>query len=231
MVKKIIITESQLKVLLEQIPDSRFGRPEDNAILYKSKANDLGFLDFDDLVDVVSASIDGVPGIGTLVSAGIDVVHSITYAVRFYFSKNDDEKFLNGMMCIVTLGSTFIPGLGNSLNIIAKNGIKGTIKHTPAEVLLVAKKIGLYNKAVFFLSKAKWKYSILMALARILRNKLVDFLVHLKKTLIKFKNNVHNKQIEKAIDEMLVFINEMETESVAMLQIVQTLDNAKRTNI
>ena len=70
-----------------------------------------------------------------------------------------------------------------------------------------------------------------MALARILRNKLVDFLVHLKKTLIKFKNNVHNKQIEKAIDEMLVFINEMETESVAMLQIVQTLDNAKRTNI
>jgi hypothetical protein len=231
MVKKIIITESQLKVLLEQIPDSRFGRPEDNAILYKSQSNNLGSLDFDDLVDVVSALIDGVPGIGTLVSAGIDIVHSMTYAVRFYFSKNDDEKFLNGMMCIVTLGSTFIPGLGNSLNIIAKNGIKGTIKHTPAEVLLVAKKIGLYNKAVFFLSKTKWKYSILMALARILRNKLVDFLVHIKKSLTKLKNNVHNKQIEKAIDEMLAFINEMETESVAMLQIVQTLDNAKRTNI
>jgi hypothetical protein len=65
-----------------------------------------------------------------------------------------------------------------------------------------------------------------MALARILRNKLVDFLVHIKKSLTKLKNNVHNKQIEKAIDEMLAFINEMETDAVAMLQIIKTLDNA-----
>ena len=81
---------------------------------------DLSNMDIDNLIDVVSAAIDGIPGIGQLVSAGIDIVHAISYMIRFYFSKTDEEKITNGAMSILTLGSTMIPIGGNLSNIAIK---------------------------------------------------------------------------------------------------------------
>jgi hypothetical protein len=225
---KFIITESQFKMLLEQKSDNlmpfqpeKFGYRKDDpktlepALKKQSETiKNIANLNPDTLVDIVSILFDGIPGIGNLVSAGIDITHALTYLGRFFLNNNEDSKIENGVMAIITFGSTFIPIGGNSLNIIARQGIRQTIKQTPKELLVIAKKIGLYDKTVFLLSKTKWKYSILLALARITVNTSLDnFLYDVSNKLSELKKYIINNSFGKiympAINYMISFLNEM----------------------
>jgi hypothetical protein len=107
---KIIITESQHNFLLEQMLEPgdigyEVKKPtkaqqkrsddyaEDGGIKNEPtnvslKGFTLKDMSVDDLVDIISGLIDGIPGIGNLISAGIDVSHALSYGVRFLYSKN-----------------------------------------------------------------------------------------------------------------------------------------------
>jgi hypothetical protein len=224
-----ILRIKEVMNIQEQIPDSRFapkGVDTDMESLEKRTEN-LPSLSTDDTIDYVSAMIDVVPGLGNLVSAGIDVIHALSYIIRFFFSKNDDEKIENATLALVTLGSTFIPIGGNSLPILARKGIKEVLRQTPEEILMVGKKLGLYNKTVIFLSKQRWKYSILLALTKILRGELGEFLTVVTKKLNDLVNETKKipklKYINNAIKNLITLVEELKGD----VDIAMKLSNSK----
>lgn len=227
---KIYITERQYSLIMEQ-SDSRMpfqpetmGYKQGNPGTIKGAVQNqqklpnetrkvienLSTLSVDDLVDLASAAIDGVPGIGNLISAGIDISHAISYIVRFYYSKNEDEKIQNLALSFVTIGSTFMPVAGNSLNIVARQGIKGVLKKTPQEILVIAKKYGLYNDTVFLMRKEKWKWNFLLFLAKTLKGKLGEFLAYISSKLTEIYNKIRTVvALKDANIALLALINEI----------------------
>jgi hypothetical protein len=182
----------------EQIPDSRFAPTGVNTDL-KSLQNRVGTLPsltLDDTIDIISAVIDGVPGLGNLISAGIDVTHAVSYMVRFFYSNNDDEKVEYATLAMITLGISLMPVSGNAIPIIARKGVKEVLRKTPKEILFMAQKLGLYDKTVLLISKKEWYYNVLLVLAKIFKGKLVELLTLVSKSLkeiyTKTKNNFKN---------------------------------------
>jgi len=158
-------------------------------------------LSVDDTIDVISGLIDGIPGIGNLVSAGIDVTHALSYAVRFLMDDDTDKKVEYGALAFLTFATSSLPMAGNSINIVARVGIKGIIRSTPQEIFLLAKKLGIYEKTFLLLSKGKWKYNFYLALCRIAGGELIEVVPKVINEVRKLKNRIGVKQIRKALNE------------------------------
>jgi hypothetical protein len=61
---------------------------KDNMNTLSGSSRELGpNLDVDDYTDIISGLIDVIPGIGNLVSAGIDITHGITILLDFHLLK------------------------------------------------------------------------------------------------------------------------------------------------
>lgn len=150
--KKFIISEEERKHILglynliEQKPESSYDRLAASQLAksdedymerlknieasYDSEArkvdeNSLTSIEWflDNFVDVISAIFDGIPGMGNLVSAGIDIVHALSYFARAYFStdkKYQAECYFNG---IVTGLFALVPFAGNVISL----GFRGAI--------------------------------------------------------------------------------------------------------
>ena len=172
---------------------------------------DLSNMDIDNLIDVVSAAIDGIPGIGQLVSAGIDIVHAISYMIRFYFSKTDEEKITNGAMSILTLGSTMIPIGGNLANIAIKGELKNILKQTPDEIIKLSKKLGIYNKTIILLRKTKWQYSWVLFLSKLLGKKILDIVPYVILKLNQIKKTLGEKfnNFKPYFENLISLLNEI----------------------
>lgn len=215
-----ILRIKEMMNIQEQIPDSRFAPPVDNRI------ESLPTLGIDDTIDVVSALIDVVPGLGNLVSAGIDVTHALSYIIRFFYTDNQDEKIENATLALVTLGATLIPIGGNSLPILARQSVKQIVRKTPQEIFILAKKLGLYNKTVILLSKSKWKYSILLALARIVGGELAEFLTAITKKLTdiytKIKDVSRLKTVANAVLSLINLISELAQDANVAVELTKT---------
>lgn len=188
---KIIISEEQLKYIISEQPDSRFTMlgitdKERADVLNKPK---LGpGLSADDIADVVSGIVDVIPGIGNLVSAGIDITHGITYIIRYFNAKTIEDKVEMSVMSILTFGTAFVPVGGNAANMVIRGELKALLRKTPAEVLKIAKDLGIVKRNIFNLSKEVWKYSLLIALVKIFRSKVDDVLGSISKTLTVLSN-------------------------------------------
>lgn len=209
----------EMMAIDEQIPDSRFLGKQDGM-------KNISSLSVDDTVDVISAVVDGVPGLGNLISLGIDLIHTLSYVVRFSYSKTDEEKIEFATLAFITLGSSFIPVGGNSLPIIARQGVKSVLSKTPKEILMIAKKYGLYNGTTFFLQKGRWKYSLLLLLARIIGDELAEFLnlVTQKLNTIydKIKNVQSLKNISAMVLKLVVLVKELSEHADVAIQLVKT---------
>ena len=228
---KIIITESQHNFLLEQFPE-----PDDKGFETKKptktqqkKSDDYeeeggiknqptnvslkGFtfdgMSVDDLVDIISGLIDGVPGIGNLISAGIDISHALSYGVRFYYAKDDDEKIEMATLGVITLGAATLPVAGNALPIIARQGVKTVLRKTPQEILLIAKKLGIYKQTVFLLSKTKWKYNLILVLAKIFGYELIESLTTVVKYIKDLMSKINNYDIKRALKSLLDILSDI----------------------
>ena len=136
-------------------------------------------LTIDDWINLTSAALDVIPGIGWVASASIDVGHAISYAARYYKSTTDEDKIKNSVSAIFTLGMTVIPVGGNIANIIMNKGVSKSITNlTP----VVIKKI-LGMKVGFNLTKPAWKYCLFTFLLKFSEGKIDDFLISVKKCL------------------------------------------------
>lgn len=226
---KILISERQLDIISEQWyndpkhPEYKQYAPTDYEKRELSKINNqitsqdkLGKvvkklgpnLDADDYTDIVSGLIDAIPGVGNLVSGGIDLTHGFSYIVRYFYAKTTEEKLEMAVMGLITLGTSFIPVGGNAINVAAKNEIKFLLRKTPYELRLMAKKMGLIKNAGFNLAKQPWKYSFLIALVKIFRQKLSDAIAGVTTILASIGNK--SKELRPYIDNFTKEIKDLQ---------------------
>lgn len=203
---KVIISEKQYRFLREQ-PESTMDR---RSTSFEKLGKNLENLSFDDTVDVISAAFDAVPGIGNVISLGIDAIHGLSYIVRFIYSKSTDEQIEYGSMALITFATSYLPIGGNAASILARKGIKSLLRHTPSEIMVLGQKLGMVDRTKFFLSKASWKYNWLLVLAKIFRSKLSEAMVAIIKKLNEIYEKIKNIDKLKIMSgSLLSFINLM----------------------
>jgi len=174
------------------------------------RKNELGpNLDADDIADIISGLVDVIPGIGNLISAGIDVTHGLTYVVRYSFAKTTEEKIEMALMAIVTFATAMIPVGGNAANVFAKQEIKSIMNKTPYQLRVMAKELGLIKFEGWDLAKQPWKYSFVIALVKIFKSKAADALTSASTTLANLSNN--SKDLKPYIDDFNRQIKEVRT--------------------
>lgn len=163
-------------------------------------------LTIDDWINLTSAAFDVVPGIGWVVSAGIDVVHAVSYGARFYKSTTDEDKLKNAVSGIFTLVMTVFPIGGNITNIIMSRGINKSItKFTPAVIKTM---LGLPKG--FNLTKPVWKYSLFIFLLKFATSSIDQILT----TSLNQLNNIINHitgPVKQALIELANLIQELKT--------------------
>lgn len=175
-----------------------------------SAQNKLGpNLDADDYTDIVSGLVDAVPGIGNLISVGIDITHALTYVVRYFFAKTVEEKTEMALLAIVTFGTSLIPVGGNAANVSARVEVKSLLNKTPHELRVIMKKMGILKSAGFNLSKEPWKYSFMIALVKIFKSKAADALVFASNKLASLSNK--SKELKPYIDDFNTQIKDVQT--------------------
>ncbi len=78
----------------------------------------------DDTIEIISAIIDLIPGIGTAVSAGIDILHAISYVIRGIKEKITENKIVYFIKGLFGLGMALVPEAGNAANLSLNAFIK-----------------------------------------------------------------------------------------------------------
>jgi hypothetical protein len=159
----------------------------------------------DDWINLTSAALDVIPGIGWVASGIIDIGHSLMYAAKYYNSTTDEDKFKNAASAIFTIGMAFIPVGGNIANIIASKGINNAIKNfTPA---VVKKILGL--PVGFNFSKVAWKYSLYAFLLKYTESKIDDLLYSIKSKVEKLLNSSIPEIVKSFMSNFQYLINEL----------------------
>ena len=144
---------------------------------------------WDDAVDVIAGALDGVPGIGNLLSMGIDLGHVISYLYRYSDTTNESEKIEYGLLGLITLGMAFVPAAGNASNILYRQGIKSLLSTTPDVILKWAMKHGIINPRLL-LGKGIWKYSLLLLFVRVFKDEASEVMTDIINTLNDIRNGV-----------------------------------------
>ena len=78
----------------------------------------------DDTIEIISAIIDLNPGIGTAVSAGIDILHAISYVIRGIKETITEDKIVYFIKGMFGLGMALVPEAGNVANLSLNAFIK-----------------------------------------------------------------------------------------------------------
>jgi len=215
---KLIITEEQYRILkLYEQPDSKFDRlaialtsSDDKEFSQRMKVYDkfkrgtLTLEQFiDNFVDIVSAALEAIPGIGNLGSAVADIAHSLSFFLRAYLSKDDIKKIeyiFNGLSTGVM---ATIPFAGNLANVGFRGTINKFLNMTHSDVSRWLKQNGINIKSgVFLLNKNRFTPNILTALISFFKGEATQF-----DTLKKVEDFLTN--ISKKLSEILKKINEI----------------------
>jgi len=165
-------------------------------------------LTIDDQVDIISAVLEGIPGIGNLISFFIDEVHALSYFIRAATGSESDKSY-HIMMGILTASLAFLPIGGNAASLASREGISRLLKQTPESIQKWAMNNGIINNQIL-LSKDRFKYSLLLLFIRIFKDKSVEFIastiVKLEQMIIKTKSTLLNK---KLLTPQLIIIFDM----------------------
>jgi hypothetical protein len=78
----------------------------------------------DDIIDIISGVIELVPAIGTVVSAGIDITHTLSYVYRAATETNPEDKALYTIQGIAGFGTSIAPEIGNVFNMSLRGFLK-----------------------------------------------------------------------------------------------------------
>ena len=165
------------KTLLEQ---SVIGAPNGGFIESpKSAIKDLLNLTIDDFVDIISAIIGSVPGLGTLGSAIIDLLHAISYFIRVFTTNDFKNQVEYGILGIVQLLFAFDPtgAGGNVLMLAARGEIKKVYAMTSKEIIFKLKELGFLKGYIHF-GKLSLTWSWWALLIKIVLNKTLDVVIN-----------------------------------------------------
>lgn len=198
---KVIITESQFNRLQEQVGKLPFlGGPS----LFAGKPPTVTP---DDAVDGVSAAAEVIPGIGQLVSLGIDLGHAGSYFIRFKNSTTDVDRARYATYTILGTIIAFLPMVGNIGMITSKKGLEVFLKMTPIEVANYLAKYGI--KINVGLQKSGWKYCVFAALVSFFGQQTVQYMGD---TVNGLKNaSVKVPKFKSTGNELISFINDIKS--------------------
>ena len=163
---------------------------------------------WDDAVDVLAGVLDGVPGIGNLLSMGIDLGHVISYLYRFADTTNESEKIEYGLLGLITLGMAFVPAAGNASNILYRQGIKSLLSTTPDVILKWAMKHGIINPKLL-LGKVMWKYSVLLLVVRVFKDEASEVMTDIINTLNDIRNGVKDYTYLPGVSTLITSTTEL----------------------
>ena len=149
---------------------------------------------WDDVVDVISAIADGIPGVGNLVSLGLDIGHVLSYLIRFGLSDDESEKIEYAVMALMTAAMAFVPVAGNSANILIRQGVKGLLKKTPDDIIRWAIRNGIMNPRILF-GKGGFNYNLILLLVRIFKDEAVEIVPKLAKFFNDLRKGLSNSNI------------------------------------
>ena len=205
---KYIITESQYDILMEQpiglVPVGGYEWQKPKAI--NKSFDQLKTLSVDDTVDVISAMIDGIPGVGNIVSLGIDVIHALSYFVRLFFADTENEKIEYATLGFLTLATSVIPVGGNSANLVARQGLKSVMTMTPVEIYRVGKGLGLLPDMLLQFTKKGWKYKWLLVLTKIFGHEVLEVLSKVTVKLNDILKNIKKYKELNFLERPLVYV-------------------------
>ena len=166
----------------------------------------LKTLSADDTVDVISAMIDGIPGVGNIVSLGIDVIHALSYFVRLFFADTENEKIEYATLGFLTLATSVIPVGGNSANLVARQGLKSVMRMTPVEIYRVGKGLGLLPDMLLQFTKKGWKYKWLLVLTKIFGHEVLEVLSKVTVKLNDILKNIKKYKELNFLERPLVYV-------------------------
>ena len=150
------------------------------------------------IIDVISAAIDTVPGVGNVVSFTIDEIHAISYFVRAAMTSGIErtENILKGGATAI-LG--FFPVGGNIASAGIKEGIKKTLKLTPDQIQKWAISKGIIKYRVLLDTKSPWRPRWWLFILKLLKNFGIDTIIaqvnHLRKALIDTRSYLQEKNL------------------------------------
>lgn len=132
--------------------------------------------DPDLFIDVISAAIDTVPGVGNLVSFTIDEIHAISYFVRAAMTSGIErtEYILKG---VATAALGFFPVGGNVMAAGINQGIKNVLKLTPDQIQKWAISKGIIKYRVLLDVKRPWRPRWWLFILKLLKNFGIDTII------------------------------------------------------
>lgn len=157
-----------------------------------------GILDF--VIDLVSSVLDTIPGLGQGISFGIDMLHTLSYAIRAYLYEDENAKIKNGVMFGASLGTAFIPVGGNVANILARVGIDNSLKLAPSAIVKLTSKKWFDTSLKRWAMTTKWKFNFLFVLVRYLGDSAIEGIADMHKSI---------KQVfDKVIPKLKQWVND-----------------------
>lgn len=159
-----------------------------------NRINESSTLEYtiDIIIEIVSGIIDGIPlGATQVASLMIDILHTLSYGVRWVFSDNANSKIEYSVLTIVGMISPFIPVGGNVLNATAKSSVGPLLKVAPNKIAkaiskLKGKKLPLNHWSTF----AKWKIDFMYVLIRIIGSNIQDILLKISSGFSKMFSSI-----------------------------------------
>jgi hypothetical protein len=183
----------------------------------------FGLLTIDNIVDIIAAVLDGIPGVGNAVSFGVDIIHAISYFIRAFIYSDDLDKLENVMNGVITCMLAYVPLAGN----IASIGIRGTIKklinQTDSEVIAFLKRFGIIlNQSVRFDLKkdSKFVYRFLAAIASFI----IDKATEVQDSKPKIQSYIEN--LSKQLKEIIKKLNSVTSYIPFFNRIIEAIEYA-----
>jgi hypothetical protein len=167
-----------------------------------------GILDF--VIDLVSSVLDTIPGLGQGISFGIDMLHTLSYAIRAYLYEDENAKIKNGVMFGASLGTAFIPVGGNVANILARVGIDNSLKLAPSAIVKLTSKKWFDTSLKRWAMTTKWKFNFLFVLVRYLGDSAISTIADMHKSIKQIFDKVIPKLKQWVSDSIIGwFVHEL----------------------
>jgi hypothetical protein len=123
----------------------------------------------DTAIDLVSGLFESLPGLGNLASSAVDILHTISYAMRAWFAKEEGSKVKYLAMCALGAIGSFMPLAGNMLNLAGLKKIDSFLSVSPKIIYSALSKLKGGKLPITHWSQfAKWKIKLIYVLSRVL---------------------------------------------------------------
>ncbi|CAB4159548.1 hypothetical protein UFOVP699_284 [uncultured Caudovirales phage] len=163
--------------------------PEDKVVERLNESVDWEYW-IDVAIDVLGGILDGIPGL-QIASMITDMLHTISYALRWLLSANENSKIKYLIMSILGIVSASVPLGGNLMNLSALKTVDKWLQASPQALAklgygIVGKKLPFPHWSMF----AKWKVKFVYVFLKVVGQGAQEMLEKLSSFFAKMFNGL-----------------------------------------